>query len=137
VIDGRLRSGVAVAAVVMAGLVGLGACSDSDSDSAATTSPSSSSASTSAVPTTGSTAVAGDVTVRGTVLTIFSSARLLQLDPPVDGYSRVALTDDTEYRRADGSSASLADVDEGSTVEVTGAPGAEGTVIARRVVLVG
>ena len=81
--------------------------------------------------------MAGDVTVRGTVLTIFSSARVLQLDPPVDGYSRVALTSDTEYRRADGSPATLADVEEGSTVEVTGTPGAEGTVIARRVVLAG
>ncbi len=71
------------------------------------------------------------------MLTIFSSARVLQLDPPVDGYSRVALTSDTEYRRADGSAATLADVAEGSTVEVTGTPGAEGSVIARRVVLVG
>jgi len=133
-IDGRLRSGAAVVAVVVAGLLGLGACSDGDSDPPATTTSSSSSTSpTSPIPTT---AVAGDVTIRGTVLTIFSSARVLQLDPPVDGYSRVALTDDTEYRRADGSPATLADVDEGSTVEVTGTAGAEGTVIARRVVLV-
>ena len=36
--------------------------------------------------TTGSTAttVAGEVTVRGTVLTVFASARVLQLDPPVE-----------------------------------------------------
>ena len=134
-IDGRLRSGAAVAAVVMAGLLGLGACSDGDSETPPPRSTtSSSSVSTSAVPTT---TVPGDVTVRGTVLTIFSSARVLQLDPPVDGYSRVALTSETEYRRSDGSVATLADVAEGSTVEVTGTPGAEGSVIARRVVLVG
>ena len=131
--DGRLRSGVAAVAVVVAALVGSGACSDGGSDSGA---PPATTTSTSAAPT-GSTAVPGDVTVRGQVLTIFSSAQVLQLDPPVDGYSRVALTSDTEYRRADGSSGSLADIGEGSTVEVTGSPGATGTVIARRVTLVG
>ena len=105
-IRGRLRA-AAVCVVLVAGVVGSGACSDSD-----------------------------DVTVRSTVLTIFSSAQVVQLDPPVDGYSKVALTSETEYRRADGSPASLADVQEGSTVEVRGEAGAPGTVIARQVVLV-
>ena len=89
--------------------------------------------------TTGSTAttVAGDVTLRGTVLTVFASARVLELDPPVNGYSRVALTSDTEYRLADGSAGSLIDIQEGSTIEVTGEPGSPGSLIARQVVLAG
>ena len=97
-----------------------------------------SAATTSTTPSgsTGTT-VAGDVTLRGTVLTVFASARVLELDPPVKGYSKVALTSDTEYRLADGSPGSLVDVDEGSTVDVTGVPGSPGTVIARLVVLVG
>ncbi len=75
--------------------------------------------------------------MRGTVLTVFASARVLQIDPPVDGYSRVALTEETEYRTAGGSAATLQDVDEGATVEVTGQPGAPGSLIARLVVLGG
>ncbi len=85
------------------------------------------------IPTTVGTP--GEVTIRGTVLSVFASARVIQIDPPVNGYSRVALTADTEYVAADGSEAGLQDVTEGSTVEVTGEPGAPGTLIARRVVL--
>ena len=146
--------------VVMVG-VGVGACSDGGSDetvspAATTTSTSRLASTTVAAPvttappitggsaattstTTGSTAttVAGEVTLRGTVLTVFASARVLELDPPVDGYSRVALTSDTEYRLADGSPGSLIDVVEGSTIDVTGEPGSPGSLIARLVVLAG
>ncbi len=141
-------------------LVGVGACSDGGSDGrvspATTTSTSRSASTTVAAPVTtattttgasgattsttaGSTAttVAGDVTLRGTVLTVFASARVLELDPPVNGYSRVALTSDTEYRLADGSAGSLIDIQEGSTIEVTGEPGSPGSLIARLVVLAG
>ncbi len=92
---------------------------------------------TSTSPATGSTVAPGEVSLRGTVLTVFASARVLELDWPVNGYSRVALTEDTEYRLADGSPASLVDLDEGSTVEVTGEPGSPGSLIARLVVIVG
>jgi hypothetical protein len=137
----RSTGTTSVAVVVVlgaAGLFGLGACSDSGSDrqpSPAVTTTMAGVAPTSVV----TTVAAGAVTVRGTVLTVFASARVLQLDPPVDGYSKVALTADTEFRRADGSPGSLADVAEGSTVEVSGeaAVAAPATVIARRVVVVG
>ncbi len=139
---------VAVALVV---LVGTGACSDDDGSGSDATVPRSavptSTTSTtvpavapttvtpppvSSVPTTVAT---GEVTIRGTVLTLFASARVLQIDPPVNGYSRIALTEETEYRTASGGAASLQDVEEGSTVEVSGEPGAPGTLIARLVVV--
>ncbi len=88
-------------------------------------------------PTTGSGDGAGEVTIRGTVSVIFASARVLQIDPPVDGYSEVALTESTEYRRADGSLGSLVDVNEGSSIEVTGETGVTGSLIARLVKVVG
>ncbi len=140
-------------------LVAAGACSDGDSDTPSSPSSTSSTAVVTATTVvtggTGTTTTAGasattvgglpttavgapgEVTIRATVLTVFASARVLQLDPPVNGYSRAALTSETEYRLADGSSGSLQDVDDGSKVEVTGEPGAAGTLIARRVVIVG
>jgi len=142
----------------MAGiLVAVGACSDGDSDagdpppettsttaatpvttgrSTATTSTTVGSGATTvtASPTTG---VPGEVTLRGPVSAVFASARVLVFDPPVDGYSRAALTSETEYRLADGSPATLLDVSEGSVVAVTGEPGAPGALIARVVTIVG
>jgi len=161
VLDGRLRSRAvtraAVAAVALVALVALvvggGACSGGGSGPSApatttlstalapptTSGPAPATTATpvlTAVPTTvPTTGLAGEVTIRGAVLTVFASARVLQIDPPVDGYSRVALTSDTEYRTRGGSPASLQDVDEGSTVEVTGSPGSPGTLLARLVVV--
>lgn len=148
-----------VVGLLTAGVLVLGgACSDGDSDtgspSSTTTSTTGAAVTTTAVTggTTATTVVVattvagaatttvsapGEVTIRGTVLTVFASARVLQLDPPVNGYSRAALTSETECRRADGSPGSFQDVNDGSQVEVTGEPGAPGTLIARRVVLVG
>ncbi|MEA2827282.1 MAG: hypothetical protein QOG43_1721 [Actinomycetota bacterium] len=152
----------AVAAVAVLVLAGAGACSgggsgDTVAPASTTTSTSRSASTTVAGPpvttatttggpaatpsttpgSTGSTAVPGEVTIRATVLTVFASARVLELDPPVSGYSKVALTADTEYRSADGSAGALIDVGEGSTIEVTGTPGSPGTLIARLVVLAG
>lgn len=119
----------AVAVLIAAGLVVAGgACSDDDPS----TSPSTS--------TSGGTSVTtapGEVTVRGTVASVFASAAVLRFEPAVGGYSTVALGPSTEYRRADGSPALLQDVVDGSTVEVTGAPGAPGSLIARLVVVTG
>jgi hypothetical protein len=156
----RLTTLVVAGLVTMAGAVA-GACSDSGSDKPAPGGTTSTSATAGGATTTttagaaGSTTVVGtattvaptattgggtgspgEVTVRATVALLFASARVLQLDPAVNGYSRVALGPDTEYRRADGSAASFQDVEEGSSVEVTGEPGATGTLIARLVVLV-
>ncbi|MEA2686726.1 MAG: hypothetical protein QOE93_1921 [Actinomycetota bacterium] len=132
-----------------------GACSDGDSDgdsfavttTTSTSTPAPASTTTSiaggtvttatSAPTTATTGVAGEVTIRGTVSGLFASARVLQFEPPVDGYSRVALTEETEYRRADGSPAAFIDVNEGTRVEVTGEPGSPGALIARLVVVLG
>jgi hypothetical protein len=107
--------------------------------STATTAPTSTTGGTGGVTTvtTGGGGLAGEVTVRATVASVFASARVLRFQAPVDGYSTAALAPDTEYRRADGSAGSLQDVNEGSTVEVTGAPGESGVVIARLVVVTG
>jgi hypothetical protein len=148
--------------VAVAGLlIAAGACSDGDSGTVApgtTTTPTAAASSTTrattattagSVTTTDPTATTpsttpaivlpGEVVLRGTVSTVFLSARVLGFDPPVDGYARVALTTETEYVEADGSPAMLVDLVEGSVVEVTGTPGSGSpeALIARRVVILG
>jgi len=128
----RLRALVVVAGLVLAG----GACSDDDP----TTEPPPSSSTSSTSSTTGGTPVTsapGEVTIRATVAAVFASAGVIRLVPPVDGYSTAAVGPATEYRRADGSPGVLQDVVDGSTVEVTGEPGAPGALIARSVVILG
>ena len=133
--SGRVTRRLAAVAIV---LVAGGACSDDGGSGSAvpsTTVPSDATVATTSTPPTTTSGVAGPITVRGKVSALFASARVLELDPPVDGYSSVALTGATEFRRADGSPATFADVDEGATVVVTGEPGSAGTVIAHLVVI--
>ncbi|MEA2932558.1 MAG: hypothetical protein QOI56_1343, partial [Actinomycetota bacterium] len=68
---------------------------------------------------------------------VFASARVLRFEPPLDGYSTVVVGSGTEFRKADGSPGSLQDVGDGSQVEVTGDAGEPGTLLARRVVVLG
>ncbi|HVF13295.1 MAG TPA: hypothetical protein VM942_01780 [Acidimicrobiales bacterium] len=162
---GRLRARGWGSLVVVATLALAGACSDGDgSDTASppstvtpTTSGAAATSTTGRGPTTTLTTVAttattggtvapvttaapgspDEVTIRATVSAVFTSARVLYFDPPVSGYSEAALTSDTEYRLADGSTGSLQDVTDGSVVEVTGEPGTSGSLIARLVKVVG
>ena len=69
------------------------------------------------------------------VATSSASARVVTLAQPVAGFSNVALVADTEIVRASGAEATVSDVAPRATIEVTGRPGAPGTLVARRVVL--
>jgi hypothetical protein len=140
----RLQALVVVAGLVLAG----GACSDDDptteappsSSTSSTTSTTSTMSTSSTSSTAGGspvTSAPGEVTIRATVVTVFASAGVIRFDPPVAGYSTAAVGPATEYRRADGSPGVLQDVVDGSTVEVTGEPGAPGALIARSVVILG
>jgi hypothetical protein len=126
------------AAVTLVVAVAGGACADDEPDPVAPGPTSTAVSTTGATAPTSVPAGAGqETTVRGTVAAVSASARVLDLEAPVDGYTDVALSSDTEYRKADGSPGALQDVAVGSTVEVTGVPGAPGALLARRVVVVG
>jgi hypothetical protein len=76
------------------------------------------------------------VTIRGVVASAFASARVVSLVAAVQGFTDIAVTTDTDIRRADGRAASLADVGSGATVEATGRPGTATSLVARRLVIV-
>lgn len=77
-----------------------------------------------------------EVTIRGVVATTSASARVITIAPAVQGITDIAVAGDTEIRRADGRSATLADIPSGATIEVTGRPTNPTSLLARRVVIV-
>jgi len=91
---------------------------------------------TASTPTTANfTPVPAEITLRGTVAGVFASARVIQLVPPANGTASVALSADTEFVRAGGGRATLADVTTGATIEAVGHSSAPGTIVARKVTL--
>ena len=86
-------------------------------------------------PPTTTTTLAPEVTHRVVIATFTPSARIINLAQPVAGFTTVALAADTEIVRADGSAAGGTDLVPRASVEVTGRPGAPGTLVARRIVL--
>ena len=86
-------------------------------------------------PPTTTTTVASEVTHSGVVGAFTPSARIVTLAQPVDGFTTVALTADTQIVRASGAPAAATDLVPRATIEVTGRPGAPGTLVARRIVL--
>lgn len=103
----------------------------SSSETSTTTTPPTSAAPTSAPPTP-----APSVTITATVAAAFASARIVQLAEPVQGYREVAFNASTRYRRADGSPASLADLQPGTRIQVRGTRTSGTTLLASEVVLV-
>jgi hypothetical protein len=85
--------------------------------------------------TTRPTTTLAEVTVRGVVGIYSASARVATLAPPVGGVTNVVVSLDTEVVRAGGGSAGAGDLAPRAGVEITGRPGAPGTLIARRIVL--
>lgn len=68
---------------------------------------------------------------------VSASARVIRIDPAVNGVVNLALTADTEIVRsgAGGATATISDVHTGATVEATGRPSAPDTLVVRRLVL--
>lgn len=119
----------AVAAV--AGLLLLAACTSGDGV------PDPAVRATTTTEATSTAPPAAEVTVRGVVAGVFASARVVQLNPPVNGFVNVALGVDTEIVRADRTRGGLNDVTPGSTIEAVGRPGTPDTLVARQVTLLG
>lgn len=109
------------------------------SSSTSTTATTSATATTTVRTTTTVTAgtTAGELTVRGVVSDVSASARVIRIDPPVNGVANLALTGDTEIVRsgAGGAPGTISDVHMGATVEATGRPSAPDTLVVRRLVL--
>ena len=74
-----------------------------------------------------------DVTIVGTVEEVLPSARLIMLTAHEDGFGVVALTEETALTTADGSAATLWDIQPGREIQVSGQPGVSDTLIATTV----
>ncbi len=73
--------------------------------------------------------------MRGTVVAVSVSVRMVQLGPAANGFSNVAVTTDTEMVRANGAPLTLGDVTAGAKIEVVGRPRDAMTIVARKVTL--
>ena len=86
-------------------------------------------------PPVTTTTLAPEVTHRGVVGVYSPSAGIVTLAQPVAGFTSIAVAPDTEMVRATGARATISDLVPRASVEVTGRPGAPGTLVARRIVL--
>lgn len=102
-----------------------------------TTEPSDTTTATSAQSSVRPATTAAEVRIVATVAATFASARVIQLAEPVQGYSEVAFTSTTRYRRSSGQAATLGDLQPGSRIEVRGTRGSAVALLAREVVLLG
>ena len=73
------------------------------------------------------------VTITGTVIDVSLSAQIITLEEPVDGFSTIALAEDSVLLSVDGSEIALEDIQHGTTVKVFGQPGDSGALIANQV----
>jgi hypothetical protein len=78
---------------------------------------------------------AAEVTVRGEVGAFSASARVMALAQPVNGFTSVVVSVDTEVVRSNGATAAVTDLGPRAGVEVSGRPGLPGTLVARRIVI--
>jgi len=76
---------------------------------------------------------ATSVTITGTVQDVMLSARIILLQEPVQGFSTLALTQDTKLVSAEGLDITLQEVRAGMRVQATGRPGTPGTLLPEEV----
>ncbi len=77
------------------------------------------------------------VTITGRVKAVAASARVIDFEEPVHGFSEVALLDETQIVGADGSIRSLQDIKPGMVIQASGAADGHGGILARTIRIVG
>lgn len=74
-----------------------------------------------------------NITLEGTVLDVSPSARTITLAEPVQGYTVIALVEESQLLSAGGDEILLRDLLVGMSIQASGQPGAPGTLIANQV----
>jgi hypothetical protein len=77
-----------------------------------------------------------DIILVGTVLDVSPSARIITLAEPVDGFTVIALTEESQLLSASGDEILLRDIQPGMRIQASGQPGVPGTLIANQVLVV-
>lgn len=75
----------------------------------------------------------GTVLITGTVGSVVLSARVIELQSPVQGFTHIALTQETKLLSVEGGEINLRDLQVGTRIQVLGQPGASGALIAEEV----
>jgi hypothetical protein len=75
------------------------------------------------------------ISIIATVMDTSLSARIIMLEEPVDGFSVVALTEDTKLSSLDGSPVELKDFHRGVQIRAIGRPGSSGALLAEQIIL--
>ena len=75
------------------------------------------------------------VTITGAVMDASLSARIILLEEPVEGYSTIALTEESKLVSADGSEITLRDIQPGVAIQASGQPGESNALIASQVLV--
>jgi hypothetical protein len=76
-----------------------------------------------------------DITIVGTVVEVSSSARIMTLTEPVEGFSVIALTEESKVVSTNGDEIMLRDIRAGMRIQASGQPGASGVLIANQVLV--
>ena len=88
--------------------------------------------STTPIPTKGAES---GITIMGTVMDTSLSARIVMLKEPVEGFSVIALTEESELTSTDGSEIALRDIRPGMTIQASGRPGESNALLASQVLV--
>jgi len=73
----------------------------------------------------------------GTVKDVSLSAKVIMLTEPVEGFSVIALTEESRLVSVDGSEITLHEIHPGMTIQATGQPGQSGALLATLVIVFG
>ncbi len=76
-----------------------------------------------------------DITLLGTVLDVSPSARIITLTESVEGFSVIALTEESKLCSTSGDAILLRDIGAGARIQASGQPGTSGALIANQVLV--
>jgi hypothetical protein len=76
-----------------------------------------------------------DIILVGTVLNVSPSARIITLVESVDGFTVIALTEESQLLSASGGNILLRDIQPGMRIQASGQPGASGSLIVNQVLV--
>lgn len=88
-------------------------------------------------PAEGTNQITDEITITGTVMDVALSARVIQLEQPVDGIKSIALTDKTKIISVDGEEIGLQSIIHGAQIQATGKIGSPESLVAIQIILLG
>lgn len=88
-------------------------------------------------PAEGTNQITNEITITGTVMDVALSARVIQLEQPVDGIKSIALTDKTKIISVDGEEIGLQSIAHGAQIQATGKMGSPESLVAIQIILLG